>query len=80
MRLDYISRSVDDLLMEYGDADPFQIVKEMGILLLFQAMGRAKGACKGFFMSQYGERSITINSDMPKMIQKIICVTCSPKK
>ena len=73
MRLDFVSRSVDDLKRDYGDTDPFQIVKAMGILLLFQGMGRAKNACKGFFMVQDGEQSITINSDLPKMIQKIIC-------
>ena len=73
MRLDYISRSVDDLKRELGDSDTFRIVKALGIILLFQSMGRAKNACKGFFMVQDGELSITINSDLPKMIQKIIC-------
>ena len=73
MRLDFISRSVDDLKRDFPDIDPFEIVKAMGILLLFQGMGRAKSACKGFFMTQDGQPSITINSDLPKMIQKIIC-------
>jgi Zn-dependent peptidase ImmA (M78 family) len=73
LRLDYISRSVDDLKRDYGDTDPFQIAKAMGILLLFQGMGRAKSACKGFFMTQDGQQIITINSDLPKMIRKIIC-------
>lgn len=73
MRLDYISQSVDDLKRDFPDTDPFQIVKALGILLLFQGMGRAKSACKGFFMTQDDQTSITINSDLPKMIQKIIC-------
>ena len=65
MRLDYISRSASDLKRESSDSDPFHIVKEMGIILLFQAMGKARDACKGFFLSQDGQRCITINSDRP---------------
>ena len=73
MKLDYISRSAEDIKKDFPDCDPFEMVKAMGNLLLFQAMGKAKSACKGFFMMQDGQPSITINSDLPKMIQKIIC-------
>ena len=73
MRLEYISQSANDLKKEYPDSDPFEMAKAMGNLLLFEAMGKAKSACKGFFMVQYGQPSITINSDLPRMIQKIIC-------
>ena len=73
MRLDYISHSAEDIKKDFPDSDPFEMAKAMGNLLLFQAMGKAKSACKGFFMMQDGQPSITINSDLPKMIQKIIC-------
>ena len=73
MRLEFISRSVEDLKRDFADNDPFQIVKSMGIILLFEGMGKAKNACKGFFLVKYGQPSITINSDLPKMTQKIIC-------
>ncbi len=73
MRLDYISRSAEDIRKEFPNSDPFEIAKATGNLLLFQAMGKAKSACKGFFMMQDGQPSITINSDLPGMIQKIIC-------
>ena len=73
MILEYISGIVDELRKDYPVTDPFELAREMGFLLLFQAMGKAKSACKGFFMMQDGQPSITINSDLPKMIQKIIC-------
>ena len=73
MIIEFISQTIDDLRKDYPDADPFERVKAMGFLLLFQSMGKAKSACKGFCMTQYGQTSITINSDLPKMIQKIIC-------
>lgn len=74
MRLQYISRKVDSLKKRYPESDPFQIAKEMGILLLFERMGKSKSACKGFFIVQGRQQSITINSDLPGAIQKIICV------
>ena len=73
MRLEFISRSVEDLKRDFADNDPFQIVKSMGIILLFEGMGKAKNACKGFFLVKYDQPSITINSDLPKITQKIIC-------
>ena len=73
MIIEFISQTIDDLRKEHLDADPFELVKAMGFLLLFQSMGKAKSACKGFCMTQYGQTSITINSDLPKMVQKIIC-------
>ena len=44
----------------------------MGILVLFQPMGTYTGACKGFFLSQSRMRSITINSDLPEPLQRVI--------
>ena len=73
MILEFISNSVSDLKKAYPDADPFEMVRELGFLLLFQSMGKAKSDCKGFCMTHQGQTSITINSDLPKMIQKIIC-------
>ncbi len=73
MIIEFISQTIDDLRKEHLDADPFELVKAMGFLLLFQSMGKAKSACKGFCMTQCGQTSITINSDLPKMVQKIIC-------
>lgn len=40
MRLDYISRSAEDIKKDFPDSDPFEMAKAMGNLLLFQAMGK----------------------------------------
>lgn len=73
MIIEFISQTIEDLRKDHPGADPFELVREMGFLLLFQSMGKAKSACKGFCMAQDGQTSITINSDLPKIIQKIIC-------
>ena len=73
MIIEFISQTIEDLRKDHPGADPFELVKEMGFLLLFQQMGKAKSACKGFCMAQDGQTSITINSDLPLIIQKIIC-------
>ena len=73
MIIEFISQTVGNLRKEHPNTDPFELVRAMGFLLLFQSMGKAKNACKGFCMMQDGQTSITINSDLPGMIQKIIC-------
>ena len=67
-----ICASVHKLKRKFGDADPFQLCKDMGILLLFQPMGKHETAIKGFYMLCKRVRSITVNSDLPEIIQKII--------
>ena len=44
----------------------------MGVLLLFKPMGKHETAIKGFSMKFKRIRSITVNSDLPEIIQKII--------
>lgn len=72
MTVDYICREVQRLKRKFHETDPFMLCKAMGIILLFAPMGNYGGACKGFFLVQSRKRSITINSDLPKAIQRII--------
>ena len=44
----------------------------MGILLRFEALGTAEDSIKGFYLYINRIKSITVNSDLPLMIQKII--------
>ena len=67
-----ISKSVEKLKRKYGESDPFRLCQDMGIKLLFQALGTHPGAIKGFFLEYKRTRTITINSDLPMVIQKII--------
>ena len=72
MSMDYISQEVRRLKRKYDISDPFRLCDAMGILVLFDSMGTFDGACKGFFLTQSGQRSITINSDLPEPLQRII--------
>lgn len=67
-----ISESVGKLVNKYGSRDPFDLCRALGIKLLFQAMGKDPDAVKGFFLESKRIRTITVNSDLPRVIQKII--------
>ena len=72
MTMDYICREVERLKREFHETDPFLLCDAMGIILLYAPMGTYPGACKGFFLAQSRKRSITVNSDLPEAIQRII--------
>ena len=72
MTMDYICREVERLKRKFHETDPFLLCDAMGIILLYEPMGTYPGACKGFFLAQSRKRSITVNSDLPEAIQRII--------
>ena len=72
MVTDWVSREVCRLERKYNEPDPLALCEQMGILVLFQPTGTYAGACKGFFLSQSRMRSITINSDLPEPLQRVI--------
>lgn len=72
MTVDYICREVERLKHKFHETDPFRLCDAMGIILLYTPMGTYEGACKGFFLAQSRKRSITVNSDLPEAIQRII--------
>lgn len=67
-----ISESVEKLKRKYCETDPFRLCKELGIKLLYQSLGTHPNAIKGFFLESKRIRTITINSDLPSIIQRII--------
>ena len=70
--MDYINREVKRIKNKYDEPDPYRLCQAMGILLLYESMGIYEGACKGFFLMQSRKKSITINSDLPEHLQRII--------
>ena len=72
MTLQKIADSVTKLKNKYGETDPFRLCKDLGIKILYSPMGTHEGACKGFYMECKRIKTITINSDLPKIIQRII--------
>ena len=69
---DEICRVVKQLKKKYGTNDPFRICKEKGIIVLFQSLGTAADSIKGFYLECKRIKTITINSDLPLTIQRII--------
>jgi len=72
LSMDWVSREVMRLKRKYDETDPFKLCRALGIIVLYESMGTYDGACKGFFLSQSRKRSITINCDLPKALQRII--------
>lgn len=72
MTYEEINTSVNNLVKKYDERDPFKLCRAMGIILLFQSLGTAPDAIKGFFLESKRIRTITVNSDLPEVIQKII--------
>jgi len=67
-----ICYAVSKLKRKYKEGDPFRLCHVMGIKLLFQSMGTDSDAVKGFFLEHNRIRTITVNSDLPPIFQRII--------
>lgn len=67
-----ICASVQKLKKKYCETDPVQLCRAMGILLLYEPMGTHDKAIKGFYMKHKRIRTISVNSDLPAVIQKVI--------
>ena len=72
MSMDAISSRVECLRRKYHETDPFKLCSEMGIIVLQEPMGAYDGACKGFFLVQSRKKLITVNSDLPDHLLRII--------
>jgi Zn-dependent peptidase ImmA (M78 family) len=69
-----ILEEVEKIKTKYDEHDPYKLCKAMGIILRFEPMGSFKGACKGFFLYHSRKGCITINSELPEQVRKIILV------
>lgn len=72
MSIEYISGEVRKVQQKYDEADPVRLCKAMGILLLNEPMGDSPNACKGFYFCQSRTQVITVNSDLPEELRRII--------
>ena len=72
MAYDNIVRTVAKLKAKCGDTDPFALCSILGIPVCYSPMGKGKDAIKGFFVKSNRIKVITVNSDLPYMIQRII--------
>ena len=67
-----IVKAVEQLKKKYHESDPFKLCKAMGIKLIFQSLGKDSESVKGFFLEFKRIRTITVNDDLPLLIQKFI--------
>ena len=72
MTIEQIFHIVCDLVRRHGTRDPMRILKERGILTLFQDMGTRPDSCKGFYLHQDRIGCVTINSALGVDMQRII--------
>lgn len=72
MTYDLICQAVRRIKKKYKETDPFKLCQAMGIIIIPLAMGRGENAIKGFFMEKNRIKTITVNSDLPLIIQRII--------
>lgn len=72
MAYDKIVRCVEKLKAKCSDTDPFALCSLLGIPVCYSAMGSGKDAIKGFFVKSNRIKVITVNSDLPYIIQRII--------
>jgi len=72
MTIEAICREVERLMRKYAEPDPWKLAQAMGIFVDEHPLGKSPKACKGFFLYQSRQKHITINSDLPEMVQRII--------
>lgn len=72
MLYDDICRKAASVRQKYETRDPFLLCEAMGILLFRRPLGTAPDAIKGFYFEACRIPSITINSDLPEAVQRII--------
>ena len=67
-----VCEAVESLQRKYCERDPFRLCADMGIKLLYQPLGTDPDAIKGFYLESKRIRTITVNCDLPVVIQRII--------
>lgn len=67
-----VIREAERIAEKYNTKDPFLLCREMDIILLFQPLGSGANAIKGFYFESCRIGTITINSDLPPSVQKVI--------
>lgn len=72
MSIDIICREVSRLMQKYDEPDPWKLADAMGIIIDVMPLGNTQNSCKGFFLYQSRKKHITINSDLPETVQRII--------
>lgn len=72
MTIEYICGVVAELTEKHGERNPHALAVAMGVITLFEPMGKGEKSCKGFYMHQSRKDLITVNSDLSDEARRII--------
>ncbi len=72
MKIENISRKVQQLHKKYGPQNLHELCRALKISLLAAPMGECRASCKGFYLKQSRKQAIVINSDLTEELQRII--------
>ena len=72
MTAELICAEAQRVMEKYGEREPARLAPAMGVIVRREAMGTSKNSCKGFFLCQSRIRLITVNSELPKEVERII--------
>lgn len=72
MLYDSVCGAVEKIRRTTESSDPIRVCKEKGILVLPQSLGLEVDAIKGFYYTRRRIKTITVNSDLPSVMQRII--------
>ena len=72
MLAEMIKKEAGRLKAKYQTVDPYRICRQLKIRVQALPMGTSDKSCKGFFLINARCKVITINSDLPEEIQRII--------
>ncbi len=72
MSYDEICNAVAEIKKKYDEKDPVRLCTAMGIILLYTPMEANKDSIKGFFLENRRIKTITVNSDLPLIVQKFV--------
>lgn len=67
-----ISDIVDSIKKSYDVRNLKELCRDLSIILMYSGMGKTENACKGFFLTYSKIKTITINTDLPELIQNIV--------
>lgn len=72
MTIEAIADAALNLVKRCAETDPERLADSLGIHVSYEPMGLYDGCCKGFFLVYHRIRHITVNSDLPPELQRVV--------
>lgn len=72
MKIETIAETALQLKKTFDESEPEKLAEAMNILVSYEAMGFQPDCVKGFFICAFEVKHITVNSDLPENLQRIV--------